>query len=191
MHGERGLLGTAGALAVSTLRHPDTLFRLLAAAVIGAVLASSASASSTTATGRQPPPFRLEFRGLIGPGGASGFSEIAILTFQGTAFWVGGALPGTCRRADGRVLKAGRDGDEFALFQGFTGAAPIADNGSFAFVLRKPAQPGGAAPFSVSVRGTFYGHNVVGRIKGWAGPDPLQGRCTGDAAFWAKRYRAG
>jgi hypothetical protein len=44
-------------------------------------------------------------------------------------------------------------------------------------------------PAHVTVRGTFYGNNALGRVKGRGGKsqyDPLS-NCKGDEPFWARR----
>lgn len=173
---------------------PKALVPLVAISVLAVTLATVAVASRSITTGRQPPhnPGEiLEFRGQFEHPGNNGWAGVVLKTESGkTAFWMGGQAPGTCRLSDGSIRKPGRDGAIGVLFQGFSGAAPIGRGGSFAFTLRPRAVDlqSGNAPFVVRVTGTFYGNNVVGRLKGSSGPDPLLGRCTADARFWARRW---
>lgn len=163
-----------------------TLANTVAVALVAATLVVGASAFPSATAGRQPPAGELEFRGGVGPGGANGWSQIVIRTLENEAFWAGGGIPGTCVK-DGKVRRAGPDGAIDVMFQGYTGRAPIASNGSFAFRM-KGGTGFGNGRFTVTLRGTFHGNNVVGRAKGRMGPDPILGTCTADAAFWAKRY---
>jgi hypothetical protein len=135
--------------------------------------------------GRQPlPPVQLQ-----------GYFHLAVwqgnVTFRvaegPTIRQVDGILPGTCYdKRKGRVVRAGPDGAiglQFVVYPN----APVRADGSFSFT----AKGGGSdiTPHTITVRGTFYGNNVLGRVKGRGGKstyDPFS-NCSGDQPFWARR----
>jgi hypothetical protein len=66
--------------------------------------------------------------------------------------------------------------------------AVIHPNGMFAFAAKVPASSG-LTPHTITVRGTFYGNNVLGQAHGRSTKskyDPLS-NCSGNQPFWAKR----
>ena len=99
---------------------------------------------------------------------------------------VDGLLPGTCQDArTGRRVTAGRDGAIAVLFVASPNAL-IRPNGTFAFTAKATAASG-YPPHTITVRGTFYGSNVLGRATGRSGKGDRYSECRGDEPFWAKR----
>jgi hypothetical protein len=98
-------------------------------------------------------------------------------------------LPGTCRdKRKGRLVRAGPDGAIGMNFDAQPNTA-IRPNGTFSFTAKSPNS--GFTPHTITVRGTFYGNNVLGRVRGRSTTskfDPLS-NCSGDQPFWAKRIR--
>lgn len=100
---------------------------------------------------------------------------------------VDGVLPGTCRdKRTGSMARSGRDGAiglQFVVYPD----APVRANGSFAFTAKGGGED--IAPHTITVRGTFYGNNVIGRVKGRGGTTEYDryAKCSGDQPFWAKR----
>jgi hypothetical protein len=99
---------------------------------------------------------------------------------------VDGILPGPCYdKRKRRVVRPGRDGAIGLQFSVYPNA-PVHANGSFSFTAKGV---GDITPHTVTVRGTFYGNNALGRVKGRGGKsqyDPLS-NCKGDEPFWARR----
>ena len=76
---------------------------------------------------------------------------------------------GSCRarattRRKGRVVRAGPDGAIGMQFDALPNAV-IHPDGTFAFSAKVPASSG-LTPHTITVRGTFYGNNVLGRVHG-------------------------
>ena len=67
-------------------------------------------------------------------------------------------------------------------------AAVIRPNGSFGFSA-KNAGGEDLDPARLTIRGTFYGNNVLGRVTGRStgSPSSRYSSCTGDQPFWARR----
>lgn len=101
-----------------------------------------------------------------------------------------GSLPGTCRsRKDGSLRRAGPDGAIGLLFDISAGAAVIRPDGSFGFTA-KNAGGEDLDPATLTITGTFFGNNVLGRLKGRSGKGPLYSSCEGNEPFWARRVTA-
>jgi len=107
-------------------------------------------------------------------------------------------MSATCRDSrDGHAIRAGKDGQVGINFDGLPNA-PIQPDGSFTFTLSTENTAFaelvgvGRAPISVTVNGTFYGNNVVGRVRARAGKSSGTSSfkftgCSGDEPFWARR----
>lgn len=99
-----------------------------------------------------------------------------------------GILPGTCReKRTGRIVRAGRDGAIGMQFDALPNAV-IRPNGTFAFTAKVSAASG-LTPHTVTVRGTFYGNNALGRVRGrsTAAKYDRYSSCSGDQPFWVRR----
>lgn len=99
-----------------------------------------------------------------------------------------GILPGTCRdKRTSRIVRVGRDGAIGMQFDVLPNAVIRAD-GTFAFTAKASADSG-LSPHTVTVRGTFYGNNVIGRASGRSTTAKFDrySSCSGDQQFWAKR----
>ena len=102
---------------------------------------------------------------------------------------VDGTLPGTCReKRTQRLVRSGPDG---AIGFQFAAApnARIRPDGTFAFTAIVPDS--GLTPHTISIKGRFYGNNVLGRAHGRSGTTKFDhySSCVGDQPFWAKRRR--
>jgi len=182
---------------VATSSGARTLVLLLTAGLVTGFIASSAGGSSGGAAGRRPPPgsgpgdCSLEFQGNFE--GAPGSGITLCSSHDGTLVtFAHGGVPATCRVRQGGVRNAPRDGAIVAEFHVYPGAlvgARIRPGGSFGFTARpnRVDLQGGLADHVVTVRGTFYGNNVVGRARARSGKDAFYLGCTGDARFWARR----
>ena len=171
-------------------------WRILAAcptAVLAAVIVSSGLGASAEPTGRRPPQVAGDFCSISFKGvflGAN-WSYVEICPAREKLIACSGMAPGTCRAEAGRISKPNRDGAISAQFNLLPRAA-VAVDGSFAFTVRSPGP--GQPPANPSlpkivmtVRGTFYGNNVVGRVRFTSGKDAFYTGCTGDVRFRAKR----
>ena len=154
------------------------------ALALGAVATTLAGGAVTG--GRQPLP-KVELAGFFHQAAWQGGVSIKISP-SGRIYRMEGILPGTCRdKRSGRVVRAGRDGAIGLQFDAQPNAV-IRPNGAFAFAVKVSAASG-LTPHTVTVRGTFYGNNVLGRVRGrstTAKYDRYSG-CSGDQPFWAKR----
>jgi hypothetical protein len=108
-----------------------------------------------------------------------------------------GSVPSTCRDRRGHDQKAGRDGDVGVNF-GSAATTPIQTDGSFTLTYSGESTAfadrvgSGRAPTTVTITGTFYGNNVLGRVQARAGPSKSGSTfafsvCRGDQQFWARR----
>lgn len=64
---------------------------------------------------------------------------------------------------------------------------PIADDGSFSFSSRNGSLDGGLAPGTLTISGSFYGNNALGRLRGTTGREFIYSSCTGTQPFWIRR----
>jgi hypothetical protein len=100
---------------------------------------------------------------------------------------VDGILPGTCReKRSGRLVRSGPDGAigfEFAVAPN----ARIRPDGTFAFTAT--VTNSGLTPHTITIKGRFYGNNVLGRAHGRSTTSKYDhySSCVGDQPFWAKR----
>lgn len=72
----------------------------------------------------------------------------------------------------------------------FTSDAVIGPDGSFMFTARNDSTNSDLDPAVFTVRGTFSGSTVLGRITGRTTKtrrNSLYTTCTGNQVFWAKR----
>jgi hypothetical protein len=155
--------------------------------VLCALCATASVASATSAAGRRPPPGGLEFQGVFHRALWGGGITFQLSDDGRAVLRVQGILPGTCRdRSDGRLKRTGPDGAIGLLFDVGSRAGRIALNGSFGFTARN-ALGEGLDPAKLTISGTFYGNNVLGRVKGRGGTGRRYSNCRGDEPFWAKR----
>ena len=99
-----------------------------------------------------------------------------------------GILPGTCHdKRTGRLVRAGPDGAIGMQFDARPNAV-IRPNGTFSFTA-KVSSASGITPHTVTVGGTFYGNNVLGRARGRSTTAKYDrySNCSGNQPFWAKR----
>jgi hypothetical protein len=165
-----------------------TFRRALATTAIAMLLAavSTTVAGAAARGGRQPPP-KIELAGYFSQAKWQGTMSITISPGEPRIYRISGILPGTCReKKTGRVVRAGPDG---AIGMNFDAQpnATIRPNGTFSFTVKSPNS--GFAPHTITVRGTFYGNNVLGRVRGrsTAAKYDRYSSCSGDQPFWAKR----
>ena len=155
------------------------------ALLLGGVTATVAGGE--VSVGRQPVP-GVELAGFFHQAKWQGTFSINISLGEPRIRRMSGILPATCReKRTGRVVRAGPDGAIGMEFDAQPNAA-IRPNGAFAFTAKVSAASG-FAPHTVTVRGTFYGNNVLGRVRGRSTATRF-GRyssCSGDQPFWAKR----
>jgi hypothetical protein len=165
-----------------------TRFRALVttAGVLASAVATTVAVGA--AIGGRQPPNNIELAGFFHQAAWPGGVSIRIATDEASIGRMSGILPGVCRdKRTGRLVRAGRDG---AIGMEFDTSpnAPIQPNGSFSFTA-KVSSDSGLTPHTVTVRGTFYGNNVLGRVSGHSSTakyDRYSG-CSGDQPFWAKR----
>ena len=179
MHGERLVHGKAPAV-----RRGRSLVATTVVLVVGVVPGVAGGAASG---GRQPHG-DVELSGFFHQAAWQGNASIRIAPDGQRVYRMSGILPGVCRdKRTGRLVRAGRDGAIGMQFDVLPNAA-IHPNGTFSFTAKATAESG-LTPHTVTVRGTFYGNNVLGRVSGrstTAKYDRYTG-CTGDQPFWAKR----
>ena len=162
--------------------------RTLATAAVALLVGAAATsvAGGTAGRGRQPPS-NVDLAGFFHRAAWQGGVSIKISP-AGRLYRTEGILPGTCRdKRTGRVVRAGRDGAIGMQFDAVPNAV-IRPNGTFAFTAKVSAASG-LTPHTVTVRGTFFGNNALGRVRGrstTAKYDRYAG-CSGDQPFWAKR----
>jgi hypothetical protein len=152
--------------------------------VLGAVLTTVAGGA--VSGGRQPVA-GVELAGFFHQAKWQGSVSIYISPDGPTIRRLNGILPGTCReKRTGRVVRVGPDG---AIGMNFDAQpkAVVRPNGTFSFTAKSPAS--GFAPHTITVRGTFYGNNVLGRVRGQSTAAKYErySSCSGDQPFWAKR----
>ena len=137
--------------------------------------------------GRQPPN-NVELAGYFSQAKWQGTLSIKISEARPRIQRISGILPGTCReKRTGRLVRAGRDGAIGMQFDALPNAV-IHPNGTFAFTAKVGAGSG-LTPHTITVRGTFYGNNVLGRARGRSTTSKFDrySSCSGDQPFWAKR----
>jgi len=168
--------------------------------LVAAAGATYALAIPDTSMGRRPPEAtqELEFRGRFHRAPWEGVLLLRPSKDGTELAWVTGSIPATCRDSrDGHAIRAGKDGQVGIDFGGVLNA-PIQPDGSFTFTLSMEYTVFaefvgvGMAPISVTVNGTFYGSNVVGRVRARAGKSSGTSSfkftgCSGDQPFWARR----
>ena len=162
--------------------------RIVAGATSAVLLAGFVDASEGAATrGRRPAP-GIELQGMFHRAAWEGGVTFRISDSGTHIGQVDGILPGTCRDArTGRRAEAGRDGAIGVLFVAHPDAL-IRPDGTFAFTARATSDSG-YPPHTITVRGAFYGSNVLGRVTGRSGTGDRYSDCRGDEPFWAKRIR--
>lgn len=180
MHGECGVQGAA---------HPMTRSRSLVTLVVALLLGAlvTSVAGGAVSGGRQPLP-NVELAGFFHEAAWAGTMSIKIAPGEPRIYRIGGILPGTCYdKRKGRVVRVGPDGAIGMQFDAQPNAV-IHPDGTFAFTA-KVGSGSGLTPHTITVRGTFYGNNVLGRAHGRSTKskyDPLS-NCSGNQPFWAKR----
>lgn len=158
------------------------------AIVAGLPVALGASTAEGTATRGRQPPGGITLQGLFYLAPWEGDVSIQVSDTQPRIESVTGILPGTCHDdVTGRTLRVGRDGAIGVLFVASPNAL-IRPDGSFSFTA-KAGLESGYPPHTITMRGTFYGNNVLGRVRGRSGSAKYNRRsnCSGDQPFWAKR----
>lgn len=167
------------------MTHRRALVTTAIALLLAAV--STTIAGAAAGGGRQPPP-KIELAGYFSDAAWQGTMSITIAPGEPRIYRISGILPGTCYdKRKGRVVRAGPDGAIGMQFDALPNAV-IHPNGTFAFSAKVPASSG-LTPHTITVRGTFYGNNVLGRAHGRSTKskyDPLS-NCSGNQPFWAKR----
>ena len=166
-----------------------TRSRTIAATVVALGLGSviAAVAGSAVNAGRQPPP-KIELAGYFSDAAWQGTMSITISPSEPRLYRISGILPGSCYdRRKGRVVRAGPDGAIGMQFDALPSAV-IHPNGTFAFTAKVGAGSG-LTPHTITVRGTFYGNNVLGRAHGRSTKSKYDAlsNCSGSQPFWAKR----
>jgi hypothetical protein len=154
------------------------------ALLLGAVAANVAGGS---AGGGRQPLAGVELAGFFHQAAWPGGVSITISLGEPRIRRMSGILPGTCReKRTGRVVRVGRDGAIGMNFDVQPNAV-IRPNGTFSFTAKSPNS--GFAPHTLTVRGTFYGNNVLARARGrsTAAKYDRYSSCRGDQPFWAKR----
>jgi hypothetical protein len=162
-----------------------TFITTAVAILLGAVMTTIAGGYA--GEGRQPLP-DVELSGFFSQAPWQGPLSIHISPAGPRIQRISGVLPGTCReKKTGRVVRAGPDGAIGMNFAAQPNAA-IRTNGTFAFTAKVSAASG-PAPHTVTVRGTFYGNNALGRVRGRSSAAKYDrySSCSGDQPFWAKR----
>jgi hypothetical protein len=179
--------GVVRALTTSTFDSCRASVRFTArrnALVVGSVV---------TAPGRRPPavPGGATFGGVFHRALWGGNIEIPV-SDDGTSIGrVQGILPGTCReRRTGRVRRAGPDGAIGFQFDVTVANAAVGPDGSFAVTGRNGSLEGGLPPATLTIRGRFFGNNVLGRVTGVSGKDAFYSSCRGNQPFWARRQNS-
>jgi hypothetical protein len=152
--------------------------------LVGAV--TTTVAGGAVSGGRQPLA-NVELAGFFHQAKWQGAMSIYISPDGPTIRRLNGILPGTCRdKRTGRLVRAGSDGAIGMNFDAQPNAA-IRPNGTFSFTAKSPNS--GFAPHTITVSGTFYGNNVLGRARGRSTTAKYErySSCWGDQPFWAKR----
>jgi hypothetical protein len=160
--------------------------RTLVTAVVLLGAVATTVAGGAVGGGRQPLN-DVELSGFFSQAPWQGPLSIHISPGGPRIYRMSGVLPGTCReKKTGRVVRAGPDGAIGMNFDAKPNAA-IRPNGTFSFTAKSPAS--GFAPHTITVRGTFYGNNALGRVRGrsTAAKYDRYSSCWGDQPFWAKR----
>jgi len=161
--------------------HLTTAIALLVAAV-------STTVAGAAASGGRQPPTKIELAGYFSDAAWQGTMSIPIAPGEPRIYRISGILPGTCYdKRKRRLVRAGPDGAIGMQFDDHPNAI-IHPDGTFAFSAKVPASSG-LTPHTITVRGTFYGNNVLGRAHGRSTKskyDPLS-NCSGNQPFWAKR----
>jgi hypothetical protein len=160
--------------------------RTLVTAVVLLGAVATTVAGGAVGGGRQPPN-NVELAGFFSQARWQGTLSIKISDAGPRIERISGVLPGTCReKKTGRVVRAGPDGAIGMNFDAKPNAA-IRPNGTFSFTAKSPSS--GFAPHTITVRGTFYGNNALGRVRGrsTAAKYDRYSSCSGDQPFWAKR----
>jgi hypothetical protein len=155
------------------------------ALLIGATATTVAGGAS--GAGRQPRG-EIELAGYFHQAAWPGTVTITTSSDGQRVYRISGDLPGVCRdKRTGRLLRAGRDGAISMLFDASPNAL-IHSDGTFSFTAKVSAASG-LAPHTLTVRGTFYGNNVLGRASGRSTTAKYErySSCSGDQPFWAKR----
>jgi hypothetical protein len=176
-----------GKCVVHRKAHPMTPRRSLAI-TIGLLLATvTPTVAGGSVMGGRQPLGGVELSGFFHQAKWQGGVTIRISRGDPRIQRMNGILPGTCReKRTGRVVRAGPDGAIGMNFDAQPNAI-IRPNGTFAFTAMSPAS--GFAPHTVTVTGTFYGNNVLGRVHGRSTTAKYErySGCSGDQPFWAKR----
>jgi hypothetical protein len=150
--------------------------------------AFSTSVAGGAGTGGRQPPGGIELAGYFSEALWPGTMQIKVAPDGARIYRMTGILPGACfDRRKGRVVRAGPDGAIGMNFDALPNAV-IHPDGTFAFSAKVGAGSG-FTPHTITVRGTFYGNNVLGRARGRstkAKYDRLS-NCSGNQPFWAKR----
>ena len=168
-----------------------TRSRTIAATVValgfGSVIA--AVAGGAVNGGRQPLA-KVELAGFFSEAAWPGVLSINISDDGPRIYRMSGILPGTCYdKRKGRVVHVGADGAIGMQFDALPNAV-IRPNGTFSFTAKVSASSG-LTPHTITVRGTFYGNNVVGRAHGRSTKSKYDflSNCSGNQPFWAKRIK--
>lgn len=149
------------------------------------IVAVTATVAGGTVTGGRQPLSGVELAGFFHQAKWQGTLSITISPGEPRIRRMSGILPGTCReKRTGRVVRAGPDGAIGMEFDAQPNAA-ILPNGAFSFTAKSPNS--GFAPHTITVRGAFYGNNVLGRARGRSTAANRYSSCSGDQPFWAKR----
>lgn len=157
----------------------------IAAGAVGALCAVSL-AFAALSPGRQPAGGELTFDGRFHRALWAGSLTIAVSADGASIQRIQGILPANCRdRRNGRLRRNGFDGSIGIVFDMEGG--PIAPDGSFAFRSKNGSLSGGLAPGTLTITGTFYGNNALGRLSGSTGRDVLYSSCIGNQPFWVRR----
>jgi hypothetical protein len=161
--------------------------RVTAVAALVVCAVGTTAAGGAAGGGRQPLK-NVQLAGYFHQALWPGTLSINISQYEPRIARMSGTLPSTCRdKRTGRLVRAGPDGAVGMQFDAQPNAV-IRPNGTFAFTA-KVGSGSGLTPHTVTVRGTFYGNNVLGRVRGkstTAKYDRYSG-CSGDQPFWAKR----
>lgn len=167
------------------MRPAPSLAKTSVALLLAAVATAAASGASS---GGRRPVGNVELAGFFDQAAWQGGVSIRISPDGKRVYRVSGIVPGACRdKRTGRVVRAGADGAIGMQFDALPNAV-INPNGTFSFTAMASADSG-LTPHTVAVRGTFYGNNVLGRVKGRSTTATYDrySSCSGDQPFWAKR----